>query len=108
MAKSKIDPIPIVSHLQDLDERLCIVYLCPKCKGSLEMLGNLAQNCPHCSFALDCGELPMRVSPAFRDKYEAILYAEEKKSSAKSKSEAPLKEERLRLMLDEYISTHTN
>lgn len=53
MAKTKIDPIPIVSHLQDLDERLCIVYLCPKCKGSLEMLGNLAQNCPHCSFVVN-------------------------------------------------------
>ena len=50
----------------------------------------------------------MRVSPAFRDEYEAVLYAEEKKTSAKNKSEAPSKEERLRLLLEEYISTHTN
>ena len=111
MARPKSVCRPIPTTLSRLDDRCQIIYVCPKCKQSLEMLGNMAHDCPQCSAALDWTRLPMRVSKEFREEYEAILYAEEKPAKkvsssgkGKKKAKSETKEDTLLSKLKEYVA----
>ena len=77
--------VPVASFVSEYNDRRTIVYLCPKCKQSLEMLGRFAFKCPHCNIGLEWEGLPMKCSPEFRDEYEAIFDMDDKKFKKKSK-----------------------
>ena len=110
MARTKTIQIPIPTVLSRMDDRCQIIYICPKCKQSLEMLGNMACECPSCASPLNWEGLPMRVSTEFREVYESILYEEEKPKKkvekptrAKKKVVEITKDDILLRKLQEYI-----
>lgn len=109
--RSKQPQIPIIVGLSRLDDRKQILYSCPKCKESLEMLGNMTHECPKCGISLEWGSMPMRVSTEFREQYESVLYAEEKQKKkpesskgSKKKQKLETKEDILFHMVREYVA----
>lgn len=71
--------VPVASHVSEYNDRRTIVYCCPKCKESLEMLGRFAFKCPKCNMSLEWEGLPSKCSLEFREEYEAIFEMDDKK-----------------------------
>ena len=105
--RSKQPQIPIIVGLSRLDDRKQILYSCPKCKESLEMLGNMAHECPKCGISLVWGSMPMRVSDEFRNRYEKVFDEEDRSNKTRSKrltNKSKNKEDILLHMVREYVA----
>lgn len=90
-----VKPVPV--GLSEFNDRRLILYACPKCGTSFEMLGRMEFACHNCNVALDWGTLPTKCSLEFRDKYEALMGREEKKEKKK--------EANLHTSLVEYVAS---